>query len=410
MIGTRAAGGTPTGGGRRLALGIVRTLVLVLPLLWILLVAGWQCLSPQDTELVPLLAAAPAIACAGSGRRRCVLMGGVSAIVALIPLTSQHTGQEAAATRAGTCAAILAVVAACWLTSSRRVRLVRELERQRAVATAAQQVVLRPLPARLGGLTLAGGHLSATRGAELGGDLYEALGTAHGVRVVIGDVRGHGLAAIGTVAAVLGSFREAAHDEAELSGVLRRLERALDRHLRERALAEHPSGGAGEPDDPLAEEFVTVLLLEIRPDGETLALNCGHPWPHQLAAASSAGPSARQLSPGDALPPLGLFPLPDKLPVHTVAQLGPGDALVLHTDGAEDARDRAGAFFPLQPTLARAAREAALGPAGLVASVQSAVLAHSGGRLGDDVALLVLRHDRRGGTAPGRPRPVSHPV
>ncbi|TGB00794.1 PP2C family protein-serine/threonine phosphatase, partial [Streptomyces palmae] len=391
MIRTKAAGGTRT--GLRRALG---TLVTVSPGLWILLVVGSQWLSPRDVHLVPLLAAAPAIACASSGRRRCVLMGGVSAIAALIPLTSAHSA-EAAATRAGTCAAIVAVVAACWLTSCRRLRLVRELERQRAVATAAQRVVLRPLPARLGGLTLAGGHLSATRGAELGGDLYEALSTAHGVRVIIGDVRGHGLPAIGTVAAMLGSFREAAHDEAELADVLRRLERAMERHLRERAMAEHPAGGAAEPDSPLAEEFVTVLLLEIRPEGEILALNCGHPWPHQLSAA---GPPARQLSPGDALPPLGLFPLPDKLPVDIVAQLGPGDALVLHTDGAEDARDRAGVFFPLQPTLSRAARESALGPAGLVARVQSAVLAHTGGRLGDDVALLVLRHDRRGGAAP----------
>jgi hypothetical protein len=34
-----------------------------------------------------------------------------------------------------------------------------------------------------------------------GGDLYEVIGTEHGVRVVMGDVRGHGIAALGTVAA-----------------------------------------------------------------------------------------------------------------------------------------------------------------------------------------------------------------
>ncbi len=98
----------------------------------------------------------------------------------------------------------------------------------------------------------------------------------------MGDVRGHGLAA--TVAAVLGSFREAVHDEPDLGRVLRRLERALARHLRERARGEHPSAG-GEPDHPVAEEFVTVLLLEIRPDGEAHVLNCGHPWPYLLGPA-----------------------------------------------------------------------------------------------------------------------------
>ena len=38
-----------------------------------------------------------------------------------------------------------------------------------------------------------------------------------GVRVLIGDVQGHGLAAVGTVAALLGAFREGVLDDAELA-------------------------------------------------------------------------------------------------------------------------------------------------------------------------------------------------
>ncbi|MGW3557391.1 hypothetical protein ACWDNT_08460, partial [Streptomyces sp. NPDC000963] len=87
--------------------------------------------------------------------------------------------------------------------------LIRELARARAVAAATQQVLLRPPPGRLEGLTLAAGQLSASRGASVGGDLYEAVATPYGVRIVLGDVRGHGLAALGAVVAVLGSFREA---------------------------------------------------------------------------------------------------------------------------------------------------------------------------------------------------------
>ncbi len=266
--------------------------------------------------------------------------------------------------------------------------LLRELRQMREVAGAAQNVLLRPLPSRVEGLALAAGRLSASRGASVGGDLYEVVATDHGVRVVMGDVRGHGLAAIGTVAAVLGSFREAAHDEPELPLVLRRLERALGRHLRERARAEHPAGGGTPPETPLAEEFVTVLLLEIDGDGGISALNCGHPWPHLLSG------TARPLTDGEPLPPLGSFPLPADLPVLGCGRLLPGEALVLHTDGMEDARDVAGTFFPLRAVLAEAARVPPVSPQGLIRAVCTRLLRHTGRLPADDAALLVLRNDR----------------
>ncbi|MGA4843048.1 PP2C family protein-serine/threonine phosphatase [Streptomyces sp. G45] len=267
--------------------------------------------------------------------------------------------------------------------------LLRELRQVREVAGAAQNVLLRPLPPRVDGLTLAAGRLSASRGASVGGDLYEVAATEHGVRVVMGDVRGHGLAALGTVAAVLGSFREAAHDEPDLGRVLRRLDRALARHLRERSRAEPSAGGAAPQDGPLAEEFVTVLLLEIGHEGEVRALNCGHPWPHRLRGR------ARELPGGEPLPPLGPFPLPAELPVHRWGRLLPGDALVLHTDGVADARDRAGRFFPLQAVLSEAARTPPVSPQHVIQAVYARLLRHVGRLPTDDAALLVLRNDRQ---------------
>ncbi|MDI3407114.1 PP2C family protein-serine/threonine phosphatase [Streptomyces cavernicola] len=266
------------------------------------------------------------------------------------------------------------------LTAGVRRVLLRELAQLSEVAKAAQRVLLRPLPPRLDGLAVAAGQLSAHRGADVGGDLYEAVVTERGVRVVMGDVRGHGLAPIGTVAAVLGSFREAAHDERELAGVLRRLERALGRHV------DGVEGGAEGAD---GEEFVTVLLLEIRPDGSVFALNCGHPWPYRL------GRGVGRIVGGEPLPPLGPFPLPDALPARYCGRILPGEVLLLHTDGVEDARDAAGRFFPLHRALVEAAAApASPEPDELVGSLRGALLRHTGGRSGDDMALLALRNDR----------------
>ncbi|SOD87848.1 PP2C family protein-serine/threonine phosphatase [Streptomyces sp. Ag109_G2-15] len=268
--------------------------------------------------------------------------------------------------------------------------LLRELRQVRRVAGAAQSVLLRPLPPRLDGLNVAAAQLSADRGAAIGGDLYEAVATEHGVRVVMGDVRGHGLAALGTVAAVLGSFREAAHDEAELTHVLRRLERAHARHLRERARTEHPCNGAQEPEHPVAEEFVTVLLLEIARDGEVRALNCGHPWPYLLS-----GTRVEPFTAADPLPPLGPFPLPAELEAHSCGQLLPGDSLVLFTDGAEDARDAHGRFFSLPTVLREAVHDHPMTAQTILRAVFTSLLHHTAGRPTDDVAVLVLRNDRR---------------
>ncbi|MFE7122102.1 PP2C family protein-serine/threonine phosphatase [Streptomyces sp. NPDC057654] len=391
MIGKgTAAGARPTAARRRWLF------VFVLPGLWVLGVLAWDVLSPSGAQAVQFLAVAPAIACAGTGRRRCLGLGGACVLFALVPLVplGPVSGGELIS-RLGACCAILAVVGAGYLAMARRRRLTAELARAREVAATAQEALLCSPPSRLDGLALAAGHLSASEGALIGGDLYAALATPYGVRVVMGDVRGHGLAALATVAAMLGSFREAAHYEAELGDVLRRLERALGRHLRERARAEPAPGRGGEADHMAAEEFVTVLLLEVRADGEVAALNCGHPWPYRLHARPGGGGRVTVETMGETMPPLGMFPLPADLTVGHGAPLPTGDALVLHTDGVEDARDGSGAFFPLGPALVRAARSAPIVPAEVIAGVRAALLRHTGGRLSDDAALLVVRNDRQ---------------
>ncbi|MFI0713924.1 PP2C family protein-serine/threonine phosphatase [Streptomyces inhibens] len=390
MIRTWARGGARAG-----AAWARRAVVFVLPGLWVLGVVTWELCHPTSGQLLQLLAAAPAIACAGTGRRQCVLLGGVCALLALVPFGGAEPG-AGPGIRVMTCGAILAVVCASYLTAGRRLRLVRELERTREVAVAAQRVLLRPLPPRIDGVVLAADHLSASEGAVVGGDLYEVVGTRHGVRAVIGDVRGHGLEAIGTVAAMLGSFREVVHDEPELGGVLRRLERSHQRHLYERVRIEQPAGGGAEPVSTLAEEFVTLLLVQVARDGSVTALNCGHPWPYRIDCGAAAPVVA--VAPAEPMPPLGLFPLPEKLTAVRCGRLAPGEGLFLHTDGAVDARDAAGEFFPLTQELrnsvAAAAAPGGPSPSTVVGEVREALLRHAGGRLTDDVALVMLCNER----------------
>jgi serine phosphatase RsbU (regulator of sigma subunit) len=74
-----------------------------------------------------------------------------------------------------------------------------------------------------------------------------------------------------TAAAVVGAFREAAYDEADLADVVTRIESTLSRTL---------SG----------EKFVTAVLAEYDDDQITL-LNCGHP------RLSCSPPMAASVSP-----------------------------------------------------------------------------------------------------------------
>lgn len=126
------------GAGGAAAAAVRRAFVFVLPGLWVFGVVAWELCRPTSGRLLQLLAAAPAIACAGTGRRRCVLLGGVCALIALVPFGAVEPG-AGAGTRVMTCGAILAVIGASYLTAGRRLRLVRELERTREVAVAAQR-------------------------------------------------------------------------------------------------------------------------------------------------------------------------------------------------------------------------------------------------------------------------------
>ncbi|MFC4032169.1 PP2C family protein-serine/threonine phosphatase [Streptomyces polygonati] len=340
------------------------------PVGWIAVLGGLAWWLPDGGDVVAGLAVAPAVTCAVGARRRWVLGSGLLALGMLGGELADGSPIDNGPLL-GAAGTMLAVMTAGMCTAGRRSRMAAELDRTREIALAAQQVLLRPLPDRIGGWTVASTYLSASRGAHVGGDFYEVLATPFGVRALIGDARGHGLPAIGMVAALLGSFREAAHQEPDLIGVLHRLDGALHRHLRDRA------------DDPATEEFATVQLLQLGEDGEFQAVNCGHPQPYLLGLCSYPLPL------GDPLPPLGL--LEDSgAAVPAGGRIATGEGLLLYTDGIQDARDRTGRFFPLPDIVIRATAPSPLSGPAVAAGLRTAVQRHTGGRLADDMAVLVL--------------------
>ncbi|MFJ3309836.1 PP2C family protein-serine/threonine phosphatase [Streptomyces sp. NPDC086549] len=332
------------------------------------LVAGLAFATPREIAISRLLPAAPALAAAMWPVIPTILLGTFCLLVMITlsffyaDLGTQYTS-----------AAIVAVTLAAAYAS--HVRLQREeiLLQVRLVADAAQRVLLRPLPRRIEGVEIESLYLAAQEQARIGGDFYEAAGTPYGVRLLIGDVRGKGLSAVGAASAVISCFREAAHDEPELTGIIHRLETSIARH------------SAAFPGKDLPERFATALIAEIpHGGGQIRILNCGHPPPLLVHRGN-----LRVLEPTTASPPLNLAALIGEQYYVDTVPFTPGDHLLLYTDGVSEARDRAGEFFPLPDWM----RQQGLAPPReLLDRLHRDLLHYSGGRLEDDIAALAVRY------------------
>ena len=153
--------------------------------------------------------------------------------------------------------------------------------------------------------------------------------------MIIGDVQGKGIAAIGAGFAAIAAFREAAVREPTLTGVVEALEDAVVRH-------NAFSAQTGE-----AERFVTALVLGFDEEDRVQAVNCGHLPPRLLhEGRASAVPLERTYV------PLGLAGLSRETRAAESFALPPGATLLVVTDGVTEARDAARAFYPLDRRLA----------------------------------------------------------
>ncbi|MEU6665977.1 PP2C family protein-serine/threonine phosphatase [Streptomyces sp. NPDC046727] len=325
----------------------------------------------------PLLTAVPALAAVTMGPK------GTTAAAALalaISVTTATYNQAWGTLQVYTNFLALSLVSVAGLITSRAVqaRRQRELDQVRRIAVAAQEVVLRSIPARLGPVSAGSLCLAAEEGTRVGGDLYEAVQTRYGVRLIVGDVRGKGLSAIRAVAVTLGAFREAVHYEDELVEVMNRCAAALQREV--------AVPGAYEP-EVLLEGFTTALIAQVSDEHVVQLINRGHPPPLLLHQGR-----AKPLMPSSPLPPLGLEDLtsdlqdkPESYPYTT------GDRLLMYTDGVIEARNRDGDFFALPEAMEEIRADTT--PSQFLEQLHQALVRHTEGDLTDDVAMIVAdRH------------------
>ncbi|AXI81530.1 serine/threonine-protein phosphatase [Peterkaempfera bronchialis] len=330
--------------------------------------------SKTEVTVEPALTSAPALAAVVCRRTWYPLLVGGLTVLAAFAMAA-YNGVLTQSVHTASVLAIVLVTLIGWVSAVLRVRQERALADARLVAEVAQRVLLRSVPDRVGSVRAAVHYAAAAAHARIGGDLYEVVNTRHGVRAVVGDVRGKGLGAVETAAAVLGAFREAAHQEHALDRVAGWLADSLDRSLRENG------------HDRLGEEFVTLVLIGVCPDGVAEIVNCGHPAPVLLRD----GEPVRLLEPVSPVPPLGVLP-PESVrpPVRRMA-VRPGDRVLLYTDGVIEARDQQGRFYPLLERLPGCAREGA--PGEVLDRLHLDVVRHIGRQLGDDAAMLLLQYE-----------------
>ncbi|MEU1403965.1 PP2C family protein-serine/threonine phosphatase [Streptomyces sp. NPDC005728] len=357
--------------GRRPA---ARTLARALPAL---LIAGgivYDLLTPRAFTAVPFFTAAPLIAAPLSSLRT-TLLTGLAALAATCVVHARF-GLDPDATTI-TEVVTVATVAVLAAAINRVVRLGdRRLASAREIAEAAQRAVLPQPDACIDGFDIAARYEAAQEGAFIGGDLYAVQDSPHGVRLVVGDVRGKGMGAVAAVAVLIGAFREAAEQEATLEAVAGRLERALARE------------GTRRSGIDALEGFTTAVLAELphgdSGDGVVRIVNRGHPPPLLLHGDGTL----RALSAHEPALPLGMADLglwPDRV---TESGFPSGATLLLYTDGLSEARDAHGRFYDPRRRLAGRSFP---DPRSLLGRLAADVRRHSGGGTTDDMALLAVR-------------------
>jgi serine phosphatase RsbU (regulator of sigma subunit) len=244
-----------------------------------------------------------------------------------------------------------------------RARLVSVL---REAVTSLQAAVLPATFPTVPGLDTGALYRSASEVAQVGGDFYDLFALEGGrVAAVIGDVCGKGVAAARHTVRLRYELRTLLEEGRSPGRVLT----AFNRRVRE---------------EFVEDEYATLLLLILDPaTGAVSWSSAGHPPPLLTGATPRIPGFAGSL-------PVGLF---DDATYQTARfTLAPGRCVVLYTDGVVEARSPDRQQFGTEG-LAAAVPAVAASAAAVAEVVLKQVLSHTGGRLDDDAAVLVLRRE-----------------
>lgn len=341
----------------------------------VLIVGGiaFDLATPPSYTAAPFFSAAPLVAAPLLSLRATVLtaLAAVAGEIWVVAYRSAATDYHQSVTESAT----VFVVALLALGVHRVVRLSdAHLASVRDVSEAAQRALLPMPPERLAGLAVAARYVGARADARIGGDLYAVQNTPHGVRLIVGDVRGKGMAAVAAAVVVIGAFREAAEQETTLEAVAGRLERALQREGGRRAGLDQYEG------------FTTAVLAEIPANGQSVLriLNRGHPPPLLLTPDGGL----RELAPAASALPLGMGEVASWPDRSDETFLPAGSLVLFFTDGVTGARDfRGRCYEPSNRLRGRRFPD----PDGLLDTLIEDVARHTGGAPADDMALLAVQ-------------------
>jgi sigma-B regulation protein RsbU (phosphoserine phosphatase) len=259
---------------------------------------------------------------------------------------------------------LLALVTRC--LELRRLREEREgfLRRvERELAEARQfQLSLLPRPHfQRAGLSIDARYVACT---ELAGDIYDYVDAGEsGVALLIADVVGHGASAAMMTGVVKAAFRASHVDEFEPRAVVERVREGIR--------------------DFEASRFVSLCCARLDPAGRELTyVNAGHPEP--IVRTNSTQPIL--LATTAPILTSALFDLPWE---QASCAFGPGDSLILYTDGVTEA-PRGIELFGAERLIDRVMRGDCRG-AELLDEVLKDVAAFTGSSTHhDDVTLLTL--------------------
>jgi PAS domain S-box-containing protein len=239
-------------------------------------------------------------------------------------------------------------------------------ERDDIARTLQEGLLPGPFP-EVPGVELAARYQAAGEGIDVGGDFYDAFDTEDGAwALVVGDVCGKGPKAAALMGTARHTIRAAALREHRPSAVLTTLNAALHQQSRE-------------------QWFCTVCYVRLRPQSGGARLTVcagGHPLP---AILRTDGTVEFAGTPGTLL---GVFT--DVELTDATVDLGPGDALVLFTDGLTDA-ERTGEEFGQKWLADVLARNVGRSVEEIARSLERVVLGDRNRGLPDDLAILVAR-------------------